>query len=252
MMNLTLDQLIDHLNEDLGWRKTELTKLSFMENVNDELKSKSMILLIYSHWEGYIKNACKQYLIHISDRNLKLSLLTESFKAISLKGMISEVLEHGSSLTLSNELALINKFDNPGSKKFKVPSKIKEDKNKDFINTHDNLNLKTLNNFCKIIGITQITMIEGKSKYIDETLLNQRNTISHGSKIDTDSNEFTLDINDINQLRDFSLLIMEYIKEEIIHFAENEYYLRSKSEEVETRKQNTSENLRNQMEEIFS
>lgn len=252
MHNLTLDKLLDHLDDDLGWRKAELTKLSFMENVNDELKSKSMILLIYSHWEGYIKNACKQYLIHISDKNIKLSELCESFKAISLKGMIGDILKQGSNLTLSKEIDLIHKFDNSGSKKFKVPAAIRDEKNKDFINTHDNLNLKTLNNFCKIIGISDISMIKGKEKYIDEILLKQRNIISHGSKIDENSTEFSLDLDDIHQLRDFSLLIMEHIQEEITFFAENELYLIKNKNKVESRNGESTTTLKIKMEQLFN
>jgi len=253
MAALTLDGFLNHLEEDLAWRKYEITRLVLLHNESDDLIiCKSLILLIYSHWEGYIKNACKKYLVHIADKKIKLTVLTKNFGAIALKGFVSETYKSTNSLTLANEITLINKIHEMGGKKFILSSNIMEEKNKEFINTKDNLNLKCLNSFCKIVGICEITMIEKRGKYIDEVLLNQRNAISHGSKVDSTSSEFNLKIDDVKELRDFIFFIMEYIKEELAFFAENEYYLIEKIDSVTARHDSTSNKLNTEMSKLFT
>ncbi|MFT6987806.1 MAG: hypothetical protein ACJAT7_003668 [Psychromonas sp.] len=252
-MNLTLDKLIQHLDSDLSWRKKEITKLMFLHNNDNNLIIvKSSILLLYSHWEGYIKNACKQYLIHISDKNIKLKLLTKNFEAINLKGMVNEVYKSNGALTLINEISLINKIHSSHNKKFKVPSDIIEEKNKEFINTKDNLNLKILNSFLEIVGIGTVSMIETREKYIDEELLNQRNAIGHGTKVDPDSIGFNLDIENIKTLKEFIFLLMDHVKDELQHYAENKFYLFSNLNLIPTRHTARNEVLTKKMIEILS
>lgn len=51
------DQFEKGLVDDLTWRKKELTALMFIakKNEHEEAILKSIILLLYAHWEGYIK-----------------------------------------------------------------------------------------------------------------------------------------------------------------------------------------------------
>ena len=251
-MPLTLDSLLNHLDEDLTWRKREITKLLFLHNEDNSLiVIKSSILLLYSHWEGYIKNSCKQYLIYISDKNIKVSNLTKNFEAIALKGMVNEVYSSKDTLTLLNEIKLLEKIEIGTHKKFNVPQDIIEEKNKDFINTKDNLSLKVFNSFLNIVGIGTIPIIPTRDKYIDEELLNQRNAISHGSKVDPNSIEFNLELTDIMVLKDFIFLLMDHVKDELLTYSENEYYLKVNSELTTQRQLARTEHLTNKMKQLF-
>ena len=50
------EQLENLLDEDLGWRKVEISDLLFLaKETQKEVVLKSVILLLYAHWEGYIK-----------------------------------------------------------------------------------------------------------------------------------------------------------------------------------------------------
>lgn len=60
---MRVDEFQDFLNKDLAWRKMEISQL-FGILSTAESKSvvcKSMILLLYAHWEGFIKKSSKCY-----------------------------------------------------------------------------------------------------------------------------------------------------------------------------------------------
>lgn len=250
--SLDLPDFLDYLEEDLAWRKQEITSLLLLDsNQSNLIVAKASILLIYSHWEGYVKNICKKYLLHISGLGLSVSDLTTNLQGVALKSIASKTLESCNGLTLRNEIDLIEKIYSEIQEEFKLPEKILNEKNKDFINTKDNLNLKVLNSFCKIVGIGKVTMIAGREKYLDESLLNQRNAISHGSKVDTRSREFNLEINDIKKLRDFVFFLMEYIKEELAHYSSNGLYLKEKEAVVLRRQELKNQDINSRMERLL-
>ncbi|MEZ9003580.1 MAE_28990/MAE_18760 family HEPN-like nuclease [Vibrio sp. 10N.286.46.A8] len=248
-----LEVFLDHLIEDLDWRKKEIGDLLFLANSsNEHLIMKSAVLLIYSHWEGYVKNACKHYLKYVSDQKVPLRNLTFNFEAISLKGQIKSAYESNNSLTLTNELNLVEKFYDSNEAKFNLPNSIIKEKNKDFINTHDNLNLKILNSFLKIVGIGEIVIIKGREKYIDENLLNQRNAIGHGTKVDPDSQEFDLSLKNIYKVRDFIFMLMEYVQSELTHYSENYFYLYENTNKARIRRENQTTLLQRNMKILFN
>lgn len=249
---LSLEDFLEYLEEDLAWRKKEITNLLLLNtNEGDIIIAKASILLIYSHWEGYVKNTCKKYLIHISDLKLKIEDLTLNFQGIKVKGLANQAINGSSGLTLTNELNLIEKIHSSAKDLFNLDNRILLERNKEFINTQDNLNLKILNSFCKIVGIGEVTMIAGREKYLDEFLLNQRNAISHGTKVDSNSGEFDLAIPAIKELRDFVFLLMEYVKGELAFYASNQLYLRAKLEDSTKRKNEIAVSISKKMKEIF-
>ena len=68
------EQLENLLDEDLGWRKVEISDLLFLaKETQKEVVLKSVILLLYAHWEGYIKKSSKLYIKYISEKKIKLT-----------------------------------------------------------------------------------------------------------------------------------------------------------------------------------
>ena len=250
---LSLEDFIDHLERDFSWRGIELTSLILLHGSREDLIiPKSIILLLYSHWEGYIKNACKQYLVHVSGKGISVERLTKNFLAISLKGYAKKTLESSSSLNLVNEINLVNGIHDSQNNNFSIPQTIVNERHKAFIDTRDNLNLKILNSFCSIVGIGKVNMIEGRENYIDKELLAQRNAIGHGNKVHPDSAEFSLHIDEITTLRDVIFMLMTYVQDELIYFAENELYLAENQEQVAARKELRSREIRREMERILT
>ena len=252
MAKLTLEKFTENVNDDLLWRKKEISDLLFLHNDNNNLLIlKSTILLMYSHWEGYVKNISKQYLTLVSDLNIPLSQLGTNFEAIDVKGNIKSCMSSCDSLNLVNEIDFLNKIYDDKNKLFKLPSSFNKEKDKTIINTRDNLNIKTFHSFLKIIGVSDFSPLETRITYIDEKLLNNRNIIAHGSKIDPTSNNFDINIEEIKKLRNFIVLIMEYLRDELIHYAEQKFYLHSNIGKITKRKVDINKQLEKEIELIY-
>jgi len=222
-----LDKFTASLDVDLGWRKKEVSNTLLLHNNENELIIvKASLLMIYSHWEGFVKNACKLYLTYISDLSLELNDLCLNFEAIKLKGDIRELKNSCDTLTMSNELSFIEFIYDNKKKLFKLPNKFtRNEKNKDFINTKDNLSFNVYLSFLKIVGIGERDSIVTRNHFIDEKLLNNRNKIAHGNKIDSINDDFDQTIDDVKKTRNVIFSIMDSLSEDLKHYAENELYL---------------------------
>lgn len=252
MAKLTIESFTETINEDLLWRKKEISDLLFLHNEdNNFLILKSSILLMYSHWEGYIKNISKQYLLFVSDLNIPLNDLSTNFEAIDIKGAIKTCMLANDSLSIVNEIDFLNKLYSVDNKRFNLPSNFKKEKDKTVINTRDNLNIETFQSFLKIVGINEFTPLETRISYIDEKLLTNRNIIAHGSKLHPKAKTFDMDIDEVKDLRDFILLIMEHLRDEFIFFAENEFYLHKNNNFVKDRADITNLELEKLIKEIY-
>jgi len=173
----TLTQLEDFLDEELSWRKKDLTlSLSNYLSSNDKKKDfylRILIFLIYSHWEGFIKKSSEVYLEYISSCKVNLSSMQSNFIALSLdnndinnkKGIVDFILKD----------AIQYKFQ------FK----------KGQINTKSNLNIEILENICNAIGVNK-NQLNIDLVWIDERLLKYRNAIAHGEKVVAEQITFNL------------------------------------------------------------
>lgn len=58
---MRIEEFQDFLDRDLAWRKLEISQLFMILNTveSKEIIGKSMILLLYAHWEGFIKKSSK-------------------------------------------------------------------------------------------------------------------------------------------------------------------------------------------------
>ncbi len=228
-------QLENYLDDDLKWRKKEITDLLFLAKENGNVVLlKSMILLIYAHWEGYIKKSSKLYLKFIVEKKVPLKKLSPNFKAAALKGNITQCFESNDSLNLSNELTFIKKYLKLEDKKFKISINPDNDFDKSIIDTQSNLNPDVLKNIYGILGVHYKEALETRRAYIDRNLLHVRNTIGHGSKYE-DSNEgdLVLEIEDVERLKNIVILIIDNFRDELLDYAYKEYYL-SDNEENKT------------------
>lgn len=221
------------LDEDLSWRKKEVSDILFIaKETGKEVSLKSVILLLYAHWEGYIKKSSKIYIRYVKEKKIKLNELTENFRAISLKSNITNCFNSNDSMTLANELGFINKYIKLSNKKFNVPIDPDQEMDRSIIDTNSNLTPKILKNIYNILGIELKKPIIVRKNYIDYKLINTRNTISHGSKfIKSDDSDFDLTIEDIEDLKEFIFLIIDNFRDELVEFAFSELFRSSKEME---------------------
>lgn len=211
----TKNDLKDLLDKDFGWRVKELSQILFIvkEDTGKALNVslRSSVLLLYAHWEGFIKNAAMAYLNFIRHQNLTYDQLTSCFVAVSLKQKIKD-------FEATNKSTLHTKFVEYIQTYAKVIAPISENA----ISAASNLNSSILKEILTTIGI-DFSQFELKSNLIDEQLLNYRNTIAHGEFLKVDKKEY-------NQLHNEVFAMMHSIKNEIENaVATSSYILTSNS-----------------------
>lgn len=223
-----LEIFTEELDSDLAWRKKEAANLLLLHSDgNESIIIKASVLLIYSHWEGFVKNACKLYLDFVSSKSVSMSDLTKNFQAITLKGRIKEVIASSDSLTMSNELSFLDAMENDHGKKFTVSRGFrKSEQDKSIINTKDNLNYSIFTSILKIVGIEDRACLESKEVFLDEKLLSNRNKIAHGNKVDPGDDDFDMDLGEVKKLKAFIFSVMDSLTDDLKYYAENECYLK--------------------------
>jgi hypothetical protein len=232
-----MEQFEDAIQKDLAWRKMEISQLfRILSDVEaKDVVTKSMVLLLYAHWEGFIKKSCKYYLKYIGEKKVKIKDLTINFKAIVLKGFALECIDNDG-LNLAKEIKFMNKQDKMDDKNFKISVDVDNDLDEDIINTKHNLNSKVLQNISDIIGVKYNDAMKTRSNYIDSILLKHRNSIGHAGKMALDSakREEILEFDEVVKLKDFVLVMLDYYAKTLLDYTEQELYLQSNNAKRDT------------------
>lgn len=221
------------LATELAWRKKEIAELIIIcqDNNNPPVILKSILLLIYAHWEGFIKYSAKLYLRYIKEHKHKFHEMKLNFKALAVKNVIAECMKTQNSLHLANEICIIQKLELENLK-YSVGVNVDNDQDNSIIDTASNLTPEVLKKILNVIGLTYRQEYEAKSSYLDNNFIRRRNIIAHGSKIEMDES-FSLDIEAILGLRKLVFSILDIIKNEILDYAASQFYLVSNKDKLE-------------------
>ena len=252
---MTYNDFEEALDDDLGWRKVEISNLLLIaKNTNEEVILKSIILLLYAHWEGYIKQSSKYYIRYLNEKNLRLGTLTGNFKAFAIKGNVSQCIDGKNSLNLANEINFINRFLKLDTRNFIVPVDTTNPSEKAVIDTESNLKPKVFKNIISILGLNYCEAIETRERYIDSHLLGNRNQIGHGNKYRSIHPDFNLEIKDVEKLKDIIFSIIDNFRDELLEHSRCEYYLHANATELEKFNRNQSlklERLLKSIEDLY-
>jgi hypothetical protein len=179
----TKEELQDCLTADLGWRKKELSNL-YNDVITANPKKlptalRCAVVLLYAHWEGFVKNAAEFYLAYIKYQKLNLNEVNANILALSLK---QKIKEFNATNKATYHVQFVEYFKNNLSERaiFSESNCIK---------TGSNLNSTILEEIMATIGI-DIANYELKSNLIDSKLLNYRNTIAHGNYLPINKTEY--------------------------------------------------------------
>lgn len=172
--NRSLIELQTNIDEDFINRRKELILIKDLVERNSKnssglVFSKTLLVFLYAHWEGFIKHASESLLQYISLQNLKNKDLNLGLLAISNLTKIDEFLESKVTLKIKALEYIFDKME----KRAEIP--------RDYmIATYSKLNTETLEEICMIIGINE-SFYSLKKGIIDEKLVKNRNSISHGN-----------------------------------------------------------------------
>ncbi|WP_338762968.1 MAE_28990/MAE_18760 family HEPN-like nuclease [Bernardetia sp. ABR2-2B] len=100
--NRTLEMFSDNLDEELNWRRKELTilydKLPKQKNSEQPALLRANYVMLYAHWEGFTKAIFQHYIDYVKLRKLTLKELKPCFiariirpKGANEKGVYQEV-----------------------------------------------------------------------------------------------------------------------------------------------------------------
>ncbi len=211
----TIQDFLSSLDDELAWRKKELTTLSFLIQQNNKQHNKNLILraavpVLYAHWEGFIKRSSSIYLEYVSNQKLKYSQLQENFIAIACHITLKEATVSSQAHIHRQvvDFILLNQSD------------VARVKFKDVIDTESNLSSKVLINILNTIGIPTSEFWSSSYEIIDKALLKVRNEIAHGEKV-------SVDLLNYNNMHDFVVSALEYFKTELENSAATSRYKRS-------------------------
>jgi len=173
----TLDQLHEAIDAEMAWRKRELTAIKAnvfkSRSFAQETALRSGIALLYAHWEGSVKNIATFYLQYVSNLSLPYCKLKLNFLAISVKSEIDKFRSTNKASLQTDIVSLVHTRQN---EKSRIPQS-------NIIRANSNLNSTTFSEIMASIGLC-CSFYEPSYTLIDDVLLNMRNKIAHGGKLD--------------------------------------------------------------------
>lgn len=224
---MQVEDFEDFLDKDLAWRKMEISQLFMILNVAEakDIVGKSIIFLLYAHWEGFIKKSSKYYLRYVSEKRINLKALTRNFEAIMLKSFARECIDKDSK-NLAKEFAFMDAQCKKGNRPFHIKIDVNNEFDDELIDTQHNLSSKVLKGIIQIVGINYNNTIKTREAFLDVSLLKYRNAIGHGSQIIQNEEEISpLDFVRIEELKNFVVLMLDYYAEVLLKYVEEELYL---------------------------
>jgi hypothetical protein len=175
----TTEELVDHIAQDITWRKRELSELwllisSFSDtDLKQRIYIRCAIGFLYAHWEGFIKYCSTAFLEYLDSKKIKNEEMCSEIMALSLKRRLRKALTDNDARAYIDTVVKIR--ENNGS--------IFDINFKTAIETKDNLSsteLKKISNFLKI----DYSLFATREKQIDDVLLHYRNNIVHGKNME--------------------------------------------------------------------
>lgn len=196
----TAEELSDRLASDLIWRKKELTVLSKLATTatpdREAVLVRSLVAILYAHWEGFLRTAGDSYLEYLRRRRLKYSDLTTNFVALGLQARVREA---ASRTNLEELMQLFDAFRNGLEQRSRLP--------KLSVDAESNLSSRVLKDMTTSLGINY-EAFELKKVLIDERLLRNRNHVAHGDFLEVDAADALV-------LKDEIVGLMELFRDEI-------------------------------------
>lgn len=171
--------------------------------------SRALLLLIYAHWEGFIKSSTQRYLKFLVKEKIPCKELHPSLRAFYL--YIEYKKQQGSDWGKFSEA--INSNEDVVFEK-DISSEV---------STRSNLNTDVFKDIVSRVGLSDLD-IDMKKGLIDDGLLNSRNAVAHGQMIE-------INLDDIVKFKDEVTKLIDLYCDQLIDAINNQKYLSCNSNE---------------------
>ena len=204
-------ELEDIIAKEYAWRRKELTNIKQLsltaKKYNQELLFKSGITVLYSHWEGFVKQASIVFCEYINHQGIAYHDLNHNFHVCAVINYFQGQYPHRNYKSI---FSVINKSSIDLSQSFRIDAE-------KYIDTKSNLNSDVLQEITMKVGL-DYSLYELKGNLIDERFLKLRNAISHGEYRRIDEKDFL-------ELFDEIIILIDTYKNQILNAAVRQEYL---------------------------
>jgi hypothetical protein len=195
----TQENLSDRFDDDLNWRRKELSDLKAAIKAADTAAKpallRALVTMCYAHWEGYVRSCATNFFEFLSLRRLQYTALERQLYVNSFL-MRVDALNRGR-VTLEARCKLVNDILDGSNGRFSYL-------NPGLIDTKSNLSADVIKDICLICGVDS-NHFEDKRPFIDKIILRRRNAIAHGQ-------EEYITVDDINDLVADTLALMQHFR----------------------------------------
>lgn len=167
------EEIVEAISNDYAWRIRELSCVKKdAESAKDKAVNTAIrqgILMLYAHWEGFVKFSATAYLQFIVDSGLKQCELTDNFLGIILR---KNYKDQCSTYSIKHHIFAAQCLLNDSQKCVFFDPKV-------LIKTDSNLSYELFENILDTLAIDS-NKYKTKCQLINESLLSRRNKIAHG------------------------------------------------------------------------
>lgn len=182
-----LYQLCNKLDRCLAWRKKELSTHKLMVQATGSpaqaVVLRAGILLLYAHWEGFVKEAAQLYLGFIAATPREFRRLKPALLAVALR---PEIIACSQAKDPASHMPLVNAFrglDGP-------PPITRIFGYRGIIRTRSNLKFDVFQSILQTLAIDDTPYLTRAGQV--RRLVNLRNGIAHGRGLPADESEYQL------------------------------------------------------------
>lgn len=170
------ETLSDLFDEDLIWRRKELSDIKFAAKQADREAKRALlratITMGYAHWEGHVRYCANKYFQFISMRKRPYAELERQIYVNAFLARVDAISQQRPDLLA--RCSLINDIIDGFSGRFSYI-------NPKLIETKSNLNTDVIKEICLICAVDS-GYFEKNRFFIDSIILKRRNAIAHGQQ----------------------------------------------------------------------
>ncbi|WP_294742562.1 MAE_28990/MAE_18760 family HEPN-like nuclease [uncultured Prevotella sp.] len=203
-----MTELQEKVDNDIAQRKKELINLKGLllnaKAKNELLLAKCLVVMSYSHWEGFVKNATRIYMKYVQFQGLNANQYSQELRSALTYRQIMKNSDSVVNKILLTEDCLYN-------------NKVLTVDVDDLCDTESNLNFDVLKKILYNVGLRS-NVFDTKEIYINEKIVGDRNKFAHG--------EIRLyDTDDAIDIADTVINLMDTYRTEILNAsAQNSFH----------------------------
>ncbi|WP_143539431.1 MAE_28990/MAE_18760 family HEPN-like nuclease [Saccharopolyspora spinosa] len=204
--------MTEGLDNSLAHRKKEITDLQLLcdlvKGKEGGMLRRSGHVLIYAHWEGFVKEAISEYLNYLKSTKQRTLLLKDELKALTLISVLDKPQPQDKGFSRALTVLFESNWRDEDCFDVDIDKLLKV----------GNIGGKELRFLLNISGLEYLDVYLNRENWISEVLCGRRHRIAHGGLQ-------PIGENDIEEAVNGTIKLCEAIYTQIVEALRNKYYL---------------------------